>query len=809
MSSSLAIYRRFQHRQTARIVVSILFVALSAVYLSWRLTIFNPEAPVLSALFYGAEVIGLILGLSTILMSMTYRHRAPRPAPAGLSVDVFIPTYQEPVDLVRRTLKAALAIDYPHETWLLDDGNREEMRALAEELGARYLARTENVDAKAGNLNHALAHSSGEFFAVFDADHIPSRRALHILLGLVDDPEVALVQAPQDFYNTTAFQYINAADNGGLWHDQSYFYSIAQSSKEAWNAATCVGTSALYRRSAIEAIGGIPGDTVTEDMHTSLRLHKHGFRTVYVNEPVAYGIAAVDLGEYYKTRLRWGHGNVHALRRENILFCRGLTLRQRLAYLTLGLIYLEGWQQLIMYLVPIYSLLTGIAPFEITLFNVLLMIGYPVTGYLLLQELACGYGRYWLNEMYSMARFPVYIAATFGLVRDRMAWRCSSKALKGRLDWKLMLPQMSVLALSLAALGVGVARNIGSFDLGPLTRLFWSLGESPGGAMEVAGEVEWFAVLERGYNLDLLLIAGFWAVFNVVRCILFAAKAARNVRQSHTDYRFDAKLPIELLTPSGPVLALTEEVSLTAVRLRAPIPPVRDTAEPAFASRARLFVPGGSIAVRIECTRVVAHEGELEVEARIDPVDAVAVERLESALFSVDWHRGLGQREAYFMTPLETLGHVFCGRWGQLRRRRSAIWRPVLYRCHELGQHRRLLAMLRDDSPGDATIVTFSPLPHGASLLIDDDCGVSATALDYSVAEMRRLPGSGAKLLDGTIPYSYRVVQDQAISRGALQPVRAIGARRLTMPSNSALSLRRPLRVTAAESEGTWPEHTP
>lgn len=801
MSTSLAIHRRFQHRRTARVVVSLVFVALSAVYLSWRLTIFNPDAPVLSALFYAAEVMGLILGLSTILMSLTYRHRAPRPAPAGLSVDVFIPTYQEPVDLVRRTLKAAVAIDYPHETWLLDDGNRPEMQALAEELGARYLARADNVDAKAGNLNHALAHSSGEFVAVFDADHIPSRRALHVLLGLVGDPEVALVQAPQDYYNTTAFQYINAAENGGLWHDQSYFYSISQGSKEAWNAATCVGTSVLYRRSALEAIGGIPGETVTEDMHTSLRLHKQGFRTVYVNEPIAYGIAAVDLGEYYKTRLRWGHGNVHALRRENILFCRGLTLKQRLAYLTLGLIYLEGWQQLIMYAVPIYSLLTGIAPFEITLFNVVLMIGYPVTGYLLLQELACGYGRYWLNEMYSMARFPVYIAASLGLVRDRMAWRSSSKALKGRLDWKLMSPQLAVLALSLAALAVGVVRNVENFDLGPFTRLLVGQGASTA--------ADWFVVLDRGYNLDLLLIAGFWAVFNVIRCALFVAKTARNARESHTDFRFPVALPVEVTARGMRVMAITREISTTAIRLTVALPPLHEVAaEAAIDGRARIFTPGGPVDVRIECVREIRRGRDLEIEGRLEPVDALASHALESALFSVDWHRALTNRHAYFMTPLETLGHLISGRWRYLRREPSVTWRPVLYRCHELGQHRRRLAMLRDDSAEQADIVTFAPLPQGVELQVEEISGVSATSVDYSVAETRHLPAAAGKLLDGAAPHSYRIVQDQAIRERALRPVRAAGARKLTMPSPSVLSLRRPLRVTAAEREGTWPEPT-
>ena len=747
MSTSAEIAKRFARRARARTIVSSLFVLVSVIYLSWRVTIFNNDALVLSSVFYAAEIMGLVLGLATIFISLTYRHREPGSAPEGVSVDVFIPTYREPVDLVRRTLRAAMAIDYPHETWLLDDGNRQEMRALAAEVGARYLAREQNTDAKAGNLNNALTHSTAEFVAVFDADHIPMRHALHVLLGFVDDPEIALVQAPQDYYNTTAFQYINSEKTGALWHDQSYFYNIAQGCKDAWNASSCVGTSVLYRRSALEAIGGIPWQTVTEDMHTSLLLHKHGWRTVYVNESIAYGIAAVDLGEYYKTRLRWGHGNVHALRHENILICRGLSLKQRLAYLTLGVMYLEGWQQLIMYSVPIYSLLTGIPPFEITIFNVLCMIGYPLVGYLLLQELACGFGRYWLNEMYGMARFPVYITASFALIRDRMSWRTSSKALKGRVNWALMTPQLAVLALSLAALAYGVARNVGEFTLGPIMKVLLGLHIGP---------IDWFAIFAPGYNLDLLLVAGFWAVFNVVRCALFVRKVFRNVRESHRDFRFQLQLPLEIHMPSGTVVVETSEISLTSAAFHLPA----DLAAVPLAQRmtARLYLPSGPLDLSIGMAP--GHDGTMgrAIEAQLSLGSTGDLDRLSDCLYSVDWHRGFMNRNAYFLTPLEFLQKLLLP-WRHsheagLQRR----WRPILYRpAGPQGTPLALGFVTGNEASDERSMLVFEQLDLSGCLFVSFFCGNIDTFVKYSVVGDIDMETIGRKGLDGTIATSYTI----------------------------------------------------
>lgn len=158
---------------------------------AWRLGTLNPKGPFFSGLIYAAELFGFVTALLHLFMAWRLSERRARPPRPGITVDVFIPTYSESVDLVRKTLLAAMATDYPHRTWLLDDGRRPGMRALATEIGCDYLTRPDNLHAKAGDLKHALAHSEGEPIAAFDADHAPRRNFLVCTLGYFDDPGVA------------------------------------------------------------------------------------------------------------------------------------------------------------------------------------------------------------------------------------------------------------------------------------------------------------------------------------------------------------------------------------------------------------------------------------------------------------------------------------------------------------------------------------------------------------------------------------------------------------------------------------------
>ena len=223
---------KHQSLEPARQVLVVVYLAVAGWYFLWRLGTFNPQALVFSWVIYVAEVYGILTVLLHLFMTWNLSERqAPAPG-AGLTVDVFIPTLNEPLGMLRRTLLAAIHMDYPHRTWVLDDGARPEVAALAEALGCRYLSRRSNEDAKAGNLNQALAHSAADYVAVFDADHVPKREFLTRTLGYFQDRKVAFVQTPQDFYNLDSYQHRWRKPHRAVWTEQSLFFRVIQRGKD-------------------------------------------------------------------------------------------------------------------------------------------------------------------------------------------------------------------------------------------------------------------------------------------------------------------------------------------------------------------------------------------------------------------------------------------------------------------------------------------------------------------------------------------------------------------------------------------------
>lgn len=182
ISQENEIHHRLQTRLGIRRFCLYLYVLISVPYLIWRLTIFNPDALVLSALYYLAELLSAGLAFNLFYSSWSFQLKPKEKCLRPFTVDVFIPAYTEPLEMIELTLKAAKELDYPHETYLLDDGKRDDLKALAERVGTHYLRRTNNEGMKAGNLNNGLKHSQGELVAVFDSDHVAQREALDKLI---------------------------------------------------------------------------------------------------------------------------------------------------------------------------------------------------------------------------------------------------------------------------------------------------------------------------------------------------------------------------------------------------------------------------------------------------------------------------------------------------------------------------------------------------------------------------------------------------------------------------------------------------
>ena len=184
------------------------------------------------------------------------------------TVDIYVCTYDEGLDVLGATLVGCDRITYPHTTWVLDDGRREEVRLLADRFGARYLSRPTNEHAKAGNINHALGLTDGQLLLILDADHVPQPDILDATVGYFDDPAVAVVQTPHDFGNHDSFQHFETGR-----HDQSMFFEVIMVGKDRHDGAFWCGSAALILRHALEGIGGIATETVAEDFHTTIRLH--------------------------------------------------------------------------------------------------------------------------------------------------------------------------------------------------------------------------------------------------------------------------------------------------------------------------------------------------------------------------------------------------------------------------------------------------------------------------------------------------------------------------------------------------------
>lgn len=636
-SYSKRIHNAFNKKSTRRRISAIIYITLMIVYLGWRITTLNENHLVVSLLYYGAEIIGFILGLVVVFNSWRISVNDFVSCSANLTVDVLVPTYKEDISIIRKTLEAACHIHYPHTTWVLDDAKREDVKEVAAELGINYVTREKNTHAKAGNLNNAISLSHADFIAVFDADHIPQPEALEKLLGYFENDNVAMVQTPQDYYNTDAYQYMNPKNRPGYWHDQSFFYNIALASSDVHNACSCVGTGVIYRRIALDAIGGIPTDTVTEDIHTSLKLHKAGFKTVYVNEPIAYGLAANDLEEYYVTRHRWAHGNLSALKKENVLFCNGLNWRQRLSYLSLGIIYLEGWQQIILFIIPAFALIFGIPPFEISLLNVLVILLFPLLCYLLLQEIGGGFTRFWTNEIYSMIRWPIHILASLALFGKKLKWQSSKKKLKGEINVILMLPQIAILLLSVIALifaGHMISSNI---TLGPLGQLVIGLFT---GLMPSSNAMT--AVMDDGYSIELVVIAGMWALFNIIKVLAFIIKTINSSRASDKELFFNLQLPIVL--ENGQHI-YTNKISEDSAFI--------DCANVTLLNKKQtvyLVLPNGLLPVKTQSSTINhQHHLTFEWETRSQQLALINV------LYSPDWYRDPIVRDALFLTPIDSL----------------------------------------------------------------------------------------------------------------------------------------------------------
>jgi cellulose synthase (UDP-forming) len=367
-------------RPWSRAVVVSILLFLAVRYLLWRsLSTLNFSTPLNGVFSLGLLIMELALlsgGIIQLLLLLRTHDRRPQADQLAIdvinetfmpSVNILIPTYNEPTFILRRTVIGCQALEYgKKQIYLLDDTRRPEVQALAAELGCEYMTRPDNQHAKAGNLNHAIAQIEGDLFVIFDADFIPTQNFLTRTVGFFQDPQVALVQTPQTFYNPDPIARNLGLENI-LTPDEEVFYRQIQPIRDGVGGVICAGTSFVVRRSALTETGCFFTESLSEDYFTGVRLAAKGYRVLYLNEKLSAGLAAENTAVQALQRTRWAQGTLQAFFvRANPLTIPGLTLLQRLAHLEGLLHWLTIPARVGILFIPLAYAFLGVIPVRAT-----------------------------------------------------------------------------------------------------------------------------------------------------------------------------------------------------------------------------------------------------------------------------------------------------------------------------------------------------------------------------------------------------------------------------------------------------------
>jgi cellulose synthase (UDP-forming) len=533
------------------IIMIVFSVIASSRYIWWRLTQ-TMDLDSGFALFFGSGLLAaecytwLIMVLGYIQNARPLRRKsAPLPDDRALwpTVDVFIPSYNESLEVVRPTVLAALNLDWPADklrVHILDDGRRAAFREFAAGCGAQYLIRTNNAHAKAGNLNHAMKITSGEFIAIFDCDHIPVRTFLTTTMGwFLRDPKCAMLQTPHHFFSPDPFER-NLGTFRRVPNEGRLFYGLIQDGNDLWNATFFCGSCAVLRRKPLEEVGGIAVETVTEDAHTALKLHRRGYTTAYLRQVLAGGLATESLSGHIGQRIRWARGMAQIFRLDNPLTGRGLTLLQRLCYANAMLHFFSGIPRLVFLTAPLAYLyfqfhIISAAAATIALYA----LPHMVQSSLANSHIQGRFRHSFWNEAYeAVLSWYIALPTTVALIAPRLGK--FNVTAKGGLveqeffDWRISAPYLVLVVL-----------NVGGALLAVPRLLYWN-----------------------SYEADTVVLNLIWTLFNLtlLGAVLGVAAETRQIRSVP---RVTKSLPAALLLPDGSRIACrTEDFSMRGLGLR-------------------------------------------------------------------------------------------------------------------------------------------------------------------------------------------------------------------------------------------------
>ena len=460
-----------------RSIASFILLFLAGRYLLWRvvgtLNFDDRIALALGLLLLGAELLRLVefstsLGQSAI-WPFLYRDRsrqADELSSAILreeylpSVDVYIPTFNEPVEMLRRTIIGCQAMTYPNKrVCVLDDGDRPAMRALAEELGCTYFSRSHGDFGKAGNINNALAQTSGEIVCSFDSDFVPTTNFLTRTVGFFQDADVALVQTPKHFNNQEAIRY-NLGVESQMTCEEDVFYRAILPARDVTNSFICHGSGYLVRRKVYLEIGGAPTECIIDDLYGSMKIHAAGYKTVYLNEALSAGDAPDSIHAFLDQRMRWAHACIQALYKPTVnpFVLKGLSVMQRLHYTATIFYWFSIPGRLVFLLMPLVYVLSPHEVMRTTLESILYYwLPYFVAEVTMRNWINFGKrSRYW-SEVYDILMcVPMTVVIIQTLINPFGPWsRVTPKGnanQKLSVNWLITGPLLALLGLCILGL---------------------------------------------------------------------------------------------------------------------------------------------------------------------------------------------------------------------------------------------------------------------------------------------------------------------------------------------------------------------
>jgi len=532
------LFRRLEGRY-ATLVMIMLSVIASGRYMYWRLTETTSWTAPLDAiwgmLLVSAEVYAVVVLMLGYFQTAWPLGRKPLPMPASRddwpTVDVFIPTYNEPLSVVKPTVYAALSIDYPPDKisiHVLDDGRRPEFKSFCEEVGVHWTIRSNNFHAKAGNINEALKITNGEYLAIFDCDHIPTRSFLQICLGwFLRDKKLSMLQTPHHFYSPDPFER-NLGTFKRVPNEGELFYGLVQDGNDLWDATFFCGSCAVLRRSMVEEVGGIAIETVTEDAHTALKLHRRGYTTAYLSLRLSAGLATESLSGHIGQRIRWARGMTQIFRIDNPLLGKGLSFGQRLCYVNAMSHFFYGVPRLVFLTAPLAFLFFGAHVIHasaeaIALYALPHMFHANATN----SRMQRAYRHSFWAEVYESVLASYITAPTLLALLNPRLGKFNVTAKGGKIeqtyfDWAISRPYLVLMLLNLLGMVVGFVHIYNNLD--------------------VRSEV----------NTTILNLL--WTAYNML--ILGASvAAAREQKQVRADPRVSMKAPATLRLDNGRTLA--------------------------------------------------------------------------------------------------------------------------------------------------------------------------------------------------------------------------------------------------------------